>query len=200
MRENNVDFWTEASDRFMRRKLKELVKNWQQERKENGLPWSHADLAKELHYSHRNTVSNWLNGKAQPPIDDICKYFNIDPSFFVAQSLEQLDLMDQHHHLWMQNNAAEMAKECGVSNSFLWYLKSVQSLQDNIIDNQKTDAFLNSFDKDVPDVCSPFQFIHSNGTKIYINEYSLPILGRVESEVKEYIQFLLWKEYQKKAR
>lgn len=192
-----VDIWSKASENYKIRKRKELIANWQRVRKEEGLPWTLDALGKEIHY-HRNWIGKWKNGKAHIPDDEICNYFKVDPSFFIAQNLEELDLMNEEHHKWMQNNAAEMAKECGVSQSFLWYLKSDQQLQDTIIDNQPTDATLNSFDKNVPDVNSPYQFIHSNGEKAYLNEYTFPLLGKVETKVKEFIRYLLWSEYQKR--
>ncbi len=193
----NFDIWSEASKKYAIRKLKSLIEDWQRDRKSKSLPWDYGTLAKELNYSHRNTIGNWLNGSTQIPIKEICQYFNVEESFFEAQNLEELDIMNKEFHEQMQRNSEKIAEHSRVSQSFLWYLRSDQELQDMIIDNQPTDAVLNSFDPEVPDVMSPFQFINSKGEKVYLNEFTLPILGRTEPKVKEFIQFLLWKEYKK---
>lgn len=193
---SNPDIWTEASNRFETHKVNQAIEEWQQERKQKGLPWTIEELGKEMHY-HRNTISKWMNGKARPPIDELCSYFKKDPSYFIAQNLEELDLMNRDFHTRMEEGALEIASKHGVSKSFLWFLKSDQDLQNMVIEKQPTDATLNSFDPDVPDVGSPVQFIHSNGEKVYLNEYSLPILGRIEPKVKEYIEFLLWNEFKR---
>lgn len=194
---NDPDIWTRASDRYQRRKLRELIEAWQRDQKAQGLPWKLEDLAQKL-YCHRNTVSKWINGKAKLPIDQLCDFFDVDPSYFVAKDLNELDLVDEPHHKWMQEGASRLANECGVSTGFLWYLKSDQQIQDTIVENQPTDAVLNSFDHDVPDVGSPYQFIHSSGEKIYLNEYTMPMLGRIEPKVKDFIEYQLWSELKKK--
>ena len=189
------DIWAQASERYARRKLKELIEKWECDRKAKKLPHTYQDLAEELHYSHRNSVGNWLSGKSPPPWDNICQYFNVDHSYFVAKNLDELGIADEGHHRRMQKDAARIADECGVSNSFLWYLKSDQRLQDQISYYQVTDLYLNPLDPDVPDVHSPYQIIDSNGGKAYLTEESLTRLGRIEPEVKKYLEYQIWKEF-----
>ena len=193
------DIWADAANRYKARKLKELIKSWQSDRKAQGLPWTIADLGEEINY-HRNWITKWMNGSARFPIEEISAFFNVTPEYFTPQNLDELDLANKEHHKMMQDQADWLAKKCDVSQSFLWFLKSDQQLQDEIIAHQPTDALLNSFDKDVPDVLSPYQFINSEGEKIYLNSYTLQILGQIEPKVKEYIRYLLWSAYNKRKK
>lgn len=190
----NLDIWSEAAKRYRTKKINELFTNWQQERRAAGLPSSQSAFAEEINY-HRNWISKILNGEANPPIEELCRFFKVDPSYFVAKNLDELDIMDEDHHRRMQSNSAKIASENGVSKSFLWYLKTDPVVQDIIVRHQSTDAILNSFDPDVPDVGSPYQFANSTGEKVYLNEYSLPKLARIESKVKEFIAFQIWNEF-----
>lgn len=193
------DIWTKASKEYAIRKAKDLVRDWQQEQKSKGEPWRREDLAEKLH-CHRNTLDHWLNGKTPLDVQLFCEWFKVNPSFFVAKNLDELDIVDETHHKMMQSNSAELASQYGVSKTFLWYLKSDQQIQDEILNHQPTDAILNSFDPNVPDVGSPYQFVNSNGEKAYLNEYTMPLLGEIEPKVKEYIRFLLWSEYNKRRK
>lgn len=197
MAQGNLDIWKQASARYTRRKLSELVSEWQSQRKAQGLPSTKADLADEIHV-HRNTLSKWLNGQIAPPIEELCSKFNVTPDFFVAQNLDEMDLVDEQHHKWMQEDAAEAARKYHVSKSFLWYLKSDPDAQHEILNNQPTDGYLNSFDPDVPDVGSPFQFSLKNGKKAYLNETGMKIIGELEREVRDYTTFKIWQHYKKK--
>ena len=138
-------FWEDAEDRYRRRKLRELITDWQKKQRENGLPWSHQALASEMGFKHRNTINGWINGKAWIPWTDICKFFRVEPSFFLPAP-EEIDITDKNHHLLMKEEAAACAEKHHVSKTFLWFLKSDPEIQHEILDNQHTDAYLNSFD------------------------------------------------------
>ena len=187
------DPWEMALARFRQRKFKELVERWQNDRKEKNLPWSLSDLGEEIGW-HRNTLSAYLNGKREMDLQTICRFFQVDPKYFVP-TLGEMDIVNEQHHKMMQAVAAEAAQRNHVSEGFLWFLKSDSDLQHEILRNQRTDAILNSFDPDVPDVKSPYQFELKTGKRAYLNEDSMIIIGMIEKEVKNFTSYQIWKNY-----
>jgi len=189
--EKNYDPWEQAAARYRRRKLNELVEGWQQERKAKDLPWRKSDLADEMHY-HRNTLIKYLNGDLEMDLPRMCEFFHVKPDYFIPK-LDELDLVDEQHHKMMQADAAAEAEKYHVSKGFLWFLKSDPDLQHEILFNQRTDGFLNSFDPEVPDAGSPFQFELKTGERAYLNESSMKVLGETEKEVRSFTRYQIWK-------
>ncbi len=196
MQAENRDIWEAQKNIFFSKKFKELVKEWKQYMKSKGLTASQEALAEEIGCQHRNTVSNWMTGKDYPSpenMERICNFFHISQDYFFPKSINEEELTLKRYHDDMESGPREWAEELGVSDAFLRFIKSDQSLTDELLSNQYTDAILNSFDPAVPDTGSLFQMVNSAGEKAYMTRTTVRVLRDIETEVKKYMSYLIWK-------
>ena len=172
-------------------RLKSLIKNWEQA---NGEQLSQGKLAERL-YCSRESVNGWINGKRIPDdrtISDLCKFFSVPLNYFSASSADSI-LISEEQHKKLAETSAFYAKNSGVSEAFLAFLKENKSLADPIVSSSFVDLSENSLDINVPDSGSPYQFVSSSGVKIYLPFDTIDMLSHVQHDLIEYARFLIEK-------
>lgn len=172
-------------------RLKYLISQWE---KANGEKLPQGKLAERL-YCSRTSVNGWLTGKRVPDsgkIRDLCNFFSVPQNYFSANAADEI-LISEEQHKKLAEASAFYAKNSGVSEAFLAFLKENKSLADPIVSSSFVDLSENSLDTNVPDSGSPFQFVSSTGVKIYLPFDTIKMLSDVQRDLIEYARFLIEK-------
>lgn len=173
-------------------RLKKLMKDWE---KGNNEPLTQKRLAEKLHYS-RKSVNGWLTEKRIPDkktIAELCGFFSVPADYFSVQ-LEDEIFVNESWHKELAAEAETTALNIGLSANFLQFIKENPSLADAVLSHARYDALIQSDSPAVPENKGcPYQFIGSNGEKIYLPEEMLLLLRIVQRDLIEYAGFLIQK-------
>ena len=194
----------ENKKKVFAKKLKGLMQAWGQK---NGRKLTQDMLASKLFVS-RETVSAWLNEKNYPPkgtIQMICKFFSVPENYFEPRPILIEDefeddsiLMDEKHHIRLAKQCDEIAQKIGLNPAFLQFIKDSQSIQDQVMSVCVVNGFEQPYTKGVipdnPDEkLRAYQFVGSDGDKLYLSEDVLCMLRVVQRDLLEYADFLVRK-------